>query len=101
MNDPVGDAKLTISLFNDQIDAFNNIEQETSGAYGYLLNRSYPKDLYDTLFQTFISDNLPDIETVMKNILDLSNGKVCSSRAVDVFCVEEIDSLKIQRSQHH
>ncbi|MFC1882237.1 hypothetical protein ACFL2S_12195, partial [Thermodesulfobacteriota bacterium] len=46
VNDPVGDAKLTISLFNDQIDAFKKMEKQVVGTYGYLLNRSYPEESY-------------------------------------------------------
>jgi len=92
VNDPVGDAKLTISLFNDQIEAFKNMRQDAVGTYGYLLNRSYPEDSYSALFQTFIGYNLPDIETVRKSLFDLSEGKVCSLRATDVFNISEIDS---------
>ena len=92
VNDPVGDAKLTISLFNDQIEAFKNMRREAVAAYGYLLNRSYPEDSYNTLFQTFFGNSLPDTEAVRKILLDLSQGKVCNSRATDVFNISEIDS---------
>jgi ATP-dependent DNA helicase RecQ len=92
VNDPVGDAKLTISLFNDQINAFENMPIEVIGTYGYLLNRSYPKDSYDVFFQAFLEQGIPNIEIVKKHLLDISKGKVCESRSADVFSIAEIDS---------
>lgn len=92
VNDPVGDARLTLSLFNDQIQAFMNMEKDVAGIYGYFLKRSYPNDSYETLFQNVIGGKLPDCETVRKTLLVLSDEKVCRSRAADVFNRTEIDS---------
>jgi ATP-dependent DNA helicase RecQ len=92
VNDPVGDAKLTVSLFNDQINAFLNLPPDVVGTYGFLLNRSYAKDYYGSLFKTLFENDLPAIQIIKKNLLDLSKNKVCSTRAADVFNITEIDS---------
>ena len=75
VNDPVGDAALTISLLNDQIDAFMNMRKDVVGIYGYLLSRSYPADIYDIFFKALTGENIPDKEIVKKNILELIGEK--------------------------
>ncbi len=92
VNDPVADSNLTISLFYDQIDAFSKMKKESAGIYGVLLNRSYPDDGYDGLFRSLTKEDLPDLDTMRKNLLDFTKGKVCEERASDVFNRAEIDS---------
>lgn len=92
VNDPVGDAKLTISLFKDQIDAFSNMDVDVASVYGYLLNRSYEKDSYDTLFQSITGEGLPDKDILKQHIQKIAKDKVCALRAFEVFNSDEIDS---------
>ena len=93
LSDPVSDAKLTVSLFKDQLNAFKKMPPEVTGAYGFLLNRSFPDDLYDTLFKNLIGGELPDLEKTRANLLAICEGKACRSRAIDVFNREKIDSV--------
>lgn len=92
INDPTGDARLTLSLFSDQIDAFYAMKPEITGIYGYLLNKSYPKDGYDVLFRSILETDLPHKGSVPAAMRRLCEGKVCTSRADDVFTPKAIES---------
>ena len=63
VNNPVEDARCTISLFHDQLEAFGTMEQDLLGLYGRLLHCSSPHDGYERLFQELTGLPLPEMTT--------------------------------------
>jgi len=85
INDPVADARCTLSLFEDQCEAFGKMERDLLRMYGRLLCLSYPNDGYEMFFQSLTQEQLPDIEEVSEIWRKQVNGRVCQSRMFKVF----------------
>ncbi|MDY0096411.1 MAG: RecQ family ATP-dependent DNA helicase, partial [Candidatus Vecturithrix sp.] len=85
VNNPVEDARCTISLFHDQLEAFKTMEQDLLALYGRLLQRSSPHDGYERLFQELSGLPLPDIPTCRMIWAWQVIQKVCQNQGMAVF----------------
>ncbi len=85
VNDPAADARLALSLFQDQFKAFQTDEQEPAPVYGGLLSRAFPDGGWVRLFGRLTGRDLPDAPGVRKAWLAGVRDRVCRRQAPDVF----------------
>ncbi|GAK53576.1 ATP-dependent DNA helicase, RecQ family [Candidatus Moduliflexus flocculans] len=85
VNDPVADARCTISLFRDQWAAFEQMNGNVLGLYGALLSRSFPADRYQHLFESLTHASLPDPHQSRLIWEQAIAGRACQQQATAIF----------------
>ena len=85
VNNPVEDARCTISLFDDQLEAFRQMEPELVGIYAQLLARSYPHDAYENLFRRLAPSRFGSLSELRESLKAQVDGRVCRNSVADVF----------------
>ena len=85
VNNPVEDARCTISLFHDQLAAFAQMEPNLLGLYGRLLHGSSPHDAYRRLFEWLTQRPLPDLAACRAIWAQQTAHKVCRNQSAAVF----------------
>ncbi len=85
VNDPLADARCTVTLFEDQCEAFAHKPKEIAAFYGGMLAAAFPQHGYAALFEAIVGRARFKPRDGKQIWRAQTDGRVCKNRADDVY----------------